>query len=194
MATVINTLDARAPRAPGLRHPEKANRPETPVLRKPDWLRVKAPGSAGYLETRNIVKSHGLVTVCEEAGCPNIGECWTQKHATMMIMGEVCTRACAFCNVRTGLPDALDASEPDRVAHAVREMGLAHVVITSVDRDDLPDGGAEHFAAVIPPVSRYTDPKKADCYQRKPVRLPRLGYLPIKSAATIHEARGSWLQ
>ena len=154
MATVINTLDARAPRAPGLRHPEKANRPETPVLRKPDWLRVKAPGSAGYLETRNIVKSHGLVTVCEEAGCPNIGECWTQKHATMMIMGEVCTRACAFCNVRTGLPDALDASEPDRVAHAVREMGLAHVVITSVDRDDLADGGAEHFAAVIRAIRR----------------------------------------
>jgi lipoic acid synthetase len=154
MATVINTLDARAPRAPGLRHPEKANRPETPVLRKPDWLRVRAPGSAGYLETRNIVKSHGLVTVCEEAGCPNIGECWTQKHATMMIMGEVCTRACAFCNVRTGLPDALDASEPDRVAYAVREMGLAHVVITSVDRDDLPDGGAEHFAAVIRAIRR----------------------------------------
>ena len=144
MATVINTLEARA-----LRHPEKANRPETAVLRKPDWLRVKAPGSAGYLETRNIVKSHGLVTVCEEAGCPNIGECWTQKHATMMIMGEICTRACAFCNVRTGLPEALDPSEPDRVAHAVREMGLAHVVITSVDRDDLADGGAQHFADVI---------------------------------------------
>jgi lipoic acid synthetase len=149
MATVINTLEARS-----LRHPEKANRPETPVLRKPDWLRVKAPGSAGYLETRNIVKSHGLVTVCEEAGCPNIGECWTQKHATMMIMGEICTRACAFCNVRTGLPEALDPSEPDRVAHAVREMGLAHVVITSVDRDDLPDGGAEHFAAVIRAIRR----------------------------------------
>jgi lipoic acid synthetase len=149
MATVINTLEARA-----LRHPEKANRPETAVLRKPDWLRVKAPGSAGYLETRNIVKSHGLVTVCEEAGCPNIGECWTQKHATMMIMGEICTRACAFCNVRTGLPEALDPSEPDRVAHAVREMGLAHVVITSVDRDDLADGGAEHFAAVIRAIRR----------------------------------------
>src|SRR3712207_3703224 len=106
MATVINTLDARA-----LRHPEKANRPESPVLRKPDWLRVKAPGSAGYLETRNIVKSHGLVTVCEEAGCPNIGECWTQKHATMMIMGDTCTRACSFCNVATGIPRALDADE-----------------------------------------------------------------------------------
>lgn len=149
MAQVINTLEART-----LRHPEKANRPETPVLKKPDWLRVKAPGSAGYLETRNIVKSHGLVTVCEEAGCPNIGECWTQKHATMMIMGEVCTRACAFCNVRTGLPDALDPSEPDRVAHGVREMGLSHIVITSVDRDDLPDGGAEHFAAVIRAIRR----------------------------------------
>ena len=126
MATVINTLDARAPRGLGLRHPEKANRPETPVMRKPDWLRVRAPGSAGYLETRNIVKSHGLVTVCEEAGCPNIGECWTQKHATMMIMGEVCTRACAFCNVRTGLPDALDASEPDRVAQRARLDRVDH--------------------------------------------------------------------
>jgi lipoic acid synthetase len=119
------------------------------VLRKPDWLRVRAPGSAGYLETRNIVKAHGLTTVCEEAACPNIGECWSVRHATMMIMGETCTRACAFCNVSTGLPGPLDATEPQRVADAVARMGLKHVVITSVDRDDLGDGGAAHFAAVV---------------------------------------------
>ncbi|MDP4822553.1 MAG: lipoyl synthase [Aestuariivirgaceae bacterium] len=131
------------------RHPEKAKRPDTAVLRKPDWIRVKAPGSPLYLETREIVKSHKLVTVCEEAGCPNIGECWEKKHATFMVMGDTCTRACAFCNVRTGMPDALDAGEPDRVADAVARMGLSHSVITSVDRDDLDDGGAAHFAAVI---------------------------------------------
>ncbi len=141
MTTVI---DSRA-----LRHPEKRERPETPLLRKPPWLRVRAPGSAGYVATRAIVKENGLVTVCEEAGCPNIGECWSVGHATMMIMGEVCTRACAFCNVATGLPGPLDASEPERVARAVSQMGLSHVVITSVDRDDLADGGAAHFAAVI---------------------------------------------
>ena len=143
MVTVIDST-ARA-----LRHPEKQARPDTPVLKKPDWLRVRAPGSPGYLETRDIVKSHGLVTVCEEAACPNIGECWSVKHATFMIMGEICTRACAFCNVRTGLPQALDAGEPERVGDAVRQMGLKHVVITSVDRDDLDDGGAEHFARTI---------------------------------------------
>jgi lipoyl synthase len=141
MATVIDTLS--------LRHPEKRNRPETPVLRKPEWLRVRAPGSAGYNETRGIVREHKLTTVCEEAACPNIGECWSVRHATMMIMGDTCTRACAFCNVKTGLPEALDADEPVRVAQAVAKMGLAHVVITSVDRDDLPDGGAAHFAAVV---------------------------------------------
>jgi lipoic acid synthetase len=141
MTTVI---DSRS-----LRHPEKRERPETPLLRKPPWLRVRAPGSAGYVATRAIVKENGLVTVCEEAGCPNIGECWSIGHATMMIMGEVCTRACAFCNVATGLPGPLDASEPERVARAVSQMGLSHVVITSVDRDDLADGGAAHFAAVI---------------------------------------------
>ncbi|MDP1736141.1 MAG: lipoyl synthase [Caulobacter sp.] len=143
MATVIDTFKARP------RHPEKQNRPETPLLRKPDWLRVRAPGSAGYNETRDLVRSHGLTTVCEEAACPNIGECWTQKHATMMIMGEICTRACAFCNVITGKPNALDPTEPARVAEAVAKMGLKHVVITSVDRDDLDDGGAAHFAAVV---------------------------------------------
>ena len=144
MATVIDTREGRP-----ARHPEKQSRPETPLLRKPDWLRVRAPGSAGYNATREIVKAHGLTTVCEEAACPNIGECWTQSHATMMIMGEICTRACAFCNVATGLPSALDPSEPERVADAVRQMGLKHVVITSVDRDDLDDGGARHFAQVV---------------------------------------------
>ncbi len=141
MTTVIDSRSHR--------HPEKRERPETPLLRKPPWLRVRAPGSAGYVATRAIVKENGLVTVCEEAGCPNIGECWSIGHATMMIMGEVCTRACAFCNVATGLPGPLDASEPERVARAVSQMGLNHVVITSVDRDDLADGGAAHFAAVI---------------------------------------------
>ncbi len=143
MVTLIDSLDARP------RHPEKANRPENEVLRKPDWIRVRAPGSPVYRETQNIVRENNLVTVCEEAGCPNIGECWSKKHATMMIMGEICTRACAFCNVRTGLPTALDPSEPENVANAVEKLGLLHVVITSVDRDDLPDGGAEHFAGVI---------------------------------------------
>jgi lipoic acid synthetase len=143
MATLIDTLAVKA------RHPEKQNRPDSAVLRKPDWLRVRAPGSAGYLETRDIVKAHGLTTVCEEAACPNIGECWSVRHATMMIMGETCTRACAFCNVSTGLPGPLDPTEPQRVADAVARMGLKHVVITSVDRDDLDDGGADHFAQVV---------------------------------------------
>lgn len=131
------------------RHPEKRNRPDTPLVRKPDWIRVKAPVSKGYQATREIVKSKGLVTVCEEAGCPNIGECWEQKHATMMIMGDTCTRACSFCNVITGKPGPLDSDEPRRVAEAVAQMGLEHVVITSVDRDDLEDGGAAHFVATI---------------------------------------------
>ena len=144
MAVVIDTLSGRRPR-----HPEKQARPDTPLLRKPEWLRVRAPGSAGYNETRAIVKEHGLVTVCEEAACPNIGECWSQSHATMMIMGDTCTRACAFCNVITGKPQALDPTEPARVADAVAKMGLKHVVITSVDRDDLADGGAAHFAQVV---------------------------------------------
>ena len=119
------------------------------MLRKPDWIRVKAPGSPQWAETNRIVKENKLATVCEEAGCPNIGECWERKHATFMIMGDVCTRACAFCNVKTGLPGALDAGEPNRVADAVAMLGLAHVVITSVDRDDLADGGATHFARTI---------------------------------------------
>ncbi len=131
------------------RHPEKAHRPDNPIQRKPDWIRVRAPTGLAYQQTRELMREHGLVTVCEEAACPNIGECWSQKHATMMIMGETCTRACSFCNVRTGQPDPLDAGEPARVAQAVATLGLRHVVITSVDRDDLADGGAEHFARVI---------------------------------------------
>jgi lipoyl synthase len=131
------------------RHPEKAARAETPLLPKPAWIRVKAPVSAQYAATREIVKSHGLHTVCEEAACPNIGECWAERHATMMIMGDTCTRACAFCNVATGMPKPLDLGEPDRVAAAIAKLGLRHVVITSVDRDDLADGGGWHFAATI---------------------------------------------
>ncbi|GAJ27709.1 lipoyl synthase [Acidomonas methanolica] len=132
-----------------LRHPEKAHRPDNPVQRKPDWIRVRAPSSPVYAETRGLMRDHKLVTVCEEAACPNIGECWSQRHATMMIMGEICTRACSFCNVATGLPHALDAGEPERVADAVAKLGLRHVVVTSVDRDDLADGGAGHFARTI---------------------------------------------
>jgi lipoic acid synthetase len=131
------------------RHPEKAHRPESEPLRKPDWIRVKAPVSRGYAATQAIVRANGLHTVCEEAGCPNIGECWDKKHATFMIMGDTCTRACAFCNVKTGLPGALDPHEPGHVAEATRKLGLAHIVITSVDRDDLADGGARHFAETI---------------------------------------------
>jgi len=156
MAVVLDLLnrdprpkaDGDAPAAP--RHPEKAHRPDQPVQqRKPEWLRVKAPGSAAWAATNRIVRDRGLVTVCEEAGCPNIGECWEKKHATFMIMGDTCTRACAFCNVKTGMPQPLDLDEPARVADAVASLGLSHVVITSVDRDDLKDGGALHFANVI---------------------------------------------
>ena len=131
------------------RHPEKVNRPDNPIQRKPPWIRVKAPTSLVYQETRDLMRELKLNTVCEEAACPNIGECWEQKHATMMIMGDTCTRACAFCHIATGVPGQLDALEPENVAVAVAELGLAHVVITSVDRDDLDDGGAGHFAEVI---------------------------------------------
>ncbi|HEY4926079.1 MAG TPA: lipoyl synthase [Roseiarcus sp.] len=151
--TVVLDLLNNDPRKVGeverVRHPEKAHRPDQPIARKPSWIRVKAPGSEKFAETQRIVRQHGLVTVCEEAGCPNIGECWEKKHATFMIMGDTCTRACAFCNVRTGLPQALEAGEPERVADAVAKLGLAHVVVTSVDRDDLSDGGAGHFASTI---------------------------------------------
>jgi len=136
------------------RHPEKAHRADQPVARKPEWIRVKAPVSKGYNDTHAIVRGNGLHTVCEEAGCPNIGECWEKKHATFMIMGDTCTRACAFCNVKTGLPAPLDAQEPERVAAAAAKLGLAHLVVTSVDRDDLADGGAGHIAATIAALRR----------------------------------------
>jgi lipoyl synthase len=145
MTVLIDTVGA----ASHPRHPEKAHRADQPSLRKPAWIRVKAPVSPGYLETRDSVRANDLHTVCEEAGCPNIGECWEKKHVTFMIMGDTCTRACAFCNVKTGLPGALDAAEPEHVAEATAKLGLTHVVITSVDRDDLDDGGAAHFATVI---------------------------------------------
>jgi lipoic acid synthetase len=138
MVVVIDTVSPKPLRP---RHPEKAHRPDMPSPSKPDWIRVRAPNSRGYADTRKIVRDNGLVTVCEEAGCPNIGECWDKKHATFMIMGDTCTRACSFCNVKTGMPNALETAEP--------ELGLAHVVVTSVDRDDLADGGAEHFARTV---------------------------------------------
>ena len=142
---------------PQIRHPEKANRPNNAQPKKPSWIRVKAPTSEGYKKTRDIMRENRLVTVCEEAGCPNVGECWSQGHATMMIMGEVCTRACTFCNIATGKPpESLDAFEPGRVAAAVKKLGLNHVVITSVDRDDVEDGGAEHFAQTIRAVRRQS--------------------------------------
>ena len=135
---------------PDQRHPEKAHKPDNAQPKKPDWIRVKAPTSEGYKKTRNLMRENNLVTVCEEAGCPNVGECWSQGHATMMIMGDVCTRACSFCNIATGKPpEALDVFEPGRVAHAVAKLALHHVVITSVDRHDIEDGGAEHFAQTI---------------------------------------------
>jgi lipoic acid synthetase len=151
MAVVLDLLndDPRKGGDSRPRHPEKVHRPDQPVLRKPDWIRVKAPGSAGWAETNAIVKANKLVTVCAEASCPNMGECWDRKHASFMIMGDVCTRACAFCNVRTGLPAPLDADEPAHIGEATARLGLKHVVVTSVDRDDLDDGGAAHFAAVI---------------------------------------------
>jgi lipoic acid synthetase len=136
------------------RHPEKARLPDTPVLRKPDWIRVRAPGPHAFDETRTTLRKHRLNTVCEEAACPNIGECWGKRHATVMILGDTCTRACAFCNVRTGKPGALDPFEPARVGQAIADLALSHVVVTSVDRDDLADGGAAHFAATIRAINR----------------------------------------
>jgi len=144
MAIVLDLVNNPRPR-----HPEKAHKPDSPVLPKPDCIRVKAPVSAGYFATQKLMRENALHTVCEEAGCPNIGECWEKKHATFMIMGDTCTRACAFCNVKTGLPGALDPDEPVRVAEATAKLGLAHIVVTSVDRDDLADGGAQHFADTI---------------------------------------------
>ena len=156
-APKIPTLKTRDLNARAQLHPEKQRRPDAPQPKKPDWIRVKAPVGKGYLETREIMRENKLVTVCEEAGCPNVGECWNQGHATMMIMGEVCTRACTFCNIATGKPpEDLDPFEPGRVAHAVKKLGLNHVVITSVDRDDVADGGAAHFAQTIRAVRRQS--------------------------------------
>ena len=149
MVTILDTVSKPDTDAARPRHPEKAHRPDNPIQRKPAWIRVKAPTSPVYRETQQVVRSNNLVTVCEEAGCPNIGECWSKKHASFMILGDTCTRACAFCNVRTGMPGPIDRNEPTGVAEAVATMGLQHVVITSVDRDDLDDGGAGHFAEVI---------------------------------------------
>jgi lipoyl synthase len=139
-----------------LRHPEKAHKPDNPVARKPSWIRVKAPTSPEYHETRRLMRELKLNTVCEEAACPNIGECWKQKHATVMILGSVCTRACTFCNVATGRPDELDPHEPEHVAEAAARLGLSHIVVTSVDRDDLDDGGAGHFVRTIQAIRAAT--------------------------------------
>jgi len=144
---MVSVLDTREPAV--IRHPEKANRPDTPRLPRPPWLRVRLSNGGELASTGHVVRSHGLTTVCEEAACPNLGECWSKRHATLMIMGDTCTRACGFCNVRTGRPGPLDPNEPENVAAAVAELGLRHVVITSVDRDDLDDGGAEHFHQTI---------------------------------------------
>lgn len=146
---MVTLLDRTSAKTRPLRHPEKARLPDTPRVRKPGWIRVKAPAANSFTQTQRTLRRHGLHTVCEEAACPNIGECWAKRHATVMIMGDVCTRACAFCNVATGKPRGLDATEPARTADAIAELGLTHVVVTSVDRDDLPDGGASHFANTI---------------------------------------------
>ncbi len=180
MVTVIDQAARRA-----ARHPEKQARPDSPTPRKPEWLRVRAPGSAGYLETRDIVRGHGLVTVCEEAACPNIGECWSVRHATFMIMGETCTRACAFCNVRTGLPEPLDPSEPERVADATAKMGLKHVVVTSVDRDDLADGGAEHFAAAVRAIRKAAPGTTIEILTPDFLRKPGAAEVVIDSAPDV---------
>jgi len=132
-----------------IRHPEKINRISNPIPKKPSWIRVKAPTSKFFKYTNEIIKEKKIVTVCEEAACPNIAECWQKKHATFMILGDICTRACAFCNIKTGKPGFIDLEEPQKIAEAVYELGLEHVVITSVDRDDLVDGGANHFTNVI---------------------------------------------
>src|SRR5271165_7006083 len=173
MVVVLDTVNDPRPR-----HPEKAHRPDTPALRKPDWIRVRAPVSKGYADTRDIVRAHGLHTVCEEAGCPNMGECWDKKHATFMIMGDTCTRACAFCNVKTGLPGPLDAGEPAHIGEATAKLGLSHVVVTSVDRDDLDDGGAAHFAAVIASIRAASPATTVEIltpdFLRKPRALERV--------------------
>src|SRR3546814_5755593 len=168
----MTDIEAKAPR---IRHPEKAHKPDQEVKRKPAWIRVKAPVSREYHATREIVKAHKLHTVCEEAACPNIGECWAQRHATMMIMGDTCTRACSFCNVATGKPAALDPFAPTNVATAVAKLGLKQVVITSVDRDDLADGGAEHFAPVIR-ATRAAAPGRSEEHTFELQSLMRISY------------------
>ena len=169
--------------APRPRHPEKAHKADNPSPPKPSWIRVKAPTSKGYFETAKVVRDHGLATVCQEAGCPNVGECWAQGHATMMIMGEICTRGCTFCNVATGRPDSLDVFEPGRVAQAVDKLGLSHVVITSVDRDDLADGGAEHFAQTIRAIRRRTPETTVE------VLTPDFLRCPPEALETVVQAR-----
>jgi lipoic acid synthetase len=180
---MVTILDNRPPR-----HPEKANRPDTPVLRKPDWIRVRVPAATSpqYGETRRILREHGLHTVCEEAACPNIGECWAQRHATMMIMGDTCTRACAFCNVKTGLPGALDAREPENVAEATARLALAHVVITSVDRDDLDDGGAGHFARTIRAIRARTPATTIEVLTPDFLRKPGAVETVVEAAPDIY--------
>ena len=152
MNDLSSPLNAAAPGENGTASPTAA----PPMARKPDWIRVKAPTSKEYGATRDLMRGLGLNTVCEEAACPNIGECWSKKHATVMILGDVCTRACAFCNVKTGMPRAVDSAEPEHVAEAAAKLGLEHIVITSVDRDDLPDGGAGQFVKVIEALRRVT--------------------------------------
>lgn len=175
-------IDHRAGGIRVLRHPEKAHRPDNPIQRKPAWIRVKAPTHPVYRQTRDLLRENGLVTVCEEAACPNIGECWSARHATLMIMGDTCTRACAFCNVRTGQPAPLETDEPARIADAVARLGLGHVVITSVDRDDLEDGGAGHFAAVIAAIRHATPPTTIEVLTPDFLRKPG-------AAATLAAAR-----
>jgi len=175
--------DTRDLTVPAERHPEKAHRADNASPRKPDWIRVRAPSSRGFFETKGVIQEHGLSTVCQEAGCPNVGECWAQGHATMMIMGEICTRGCTFCNVATGRPEALDVFEPVRVADAVAKLGLNHVVITSVDRDDLADGGAEHMAQTIRAVRRRNNATTIE------VLTPDFLRCPDSALETVVEAR-----
>jgi lipoic acid synthetase len=177
-----NTLVA----TPDLRHPEKARNPDTAVQRKPDWIRVKAPVSEEYQNTRKLMRRLGLNTVCEEAACPNIGECWAQKHATVMILGSVCTRACAFCNVATGRPDKLDPHEPAHVAEAAAELGLKHIVITSVDRDDLDDGGAAHFAETIRRIRALTPETTIEVLTPDFLRKPRAIEVVVEAGPDVY--------
>ena len=178
MAVVLDLVNSPRPR-----HPEKAHRPDSVVAKKPDWIRVKAPVSKGYAETHAIMRANGLHTVCEEAGCPNIGECWEKKHATFMIMGDTCTRACAFCNVKTGLPGALDANEPASVGEATAKLALAHIVVTSVDRDDLADGGAQHFADTIRAIRKHAPGTTIEVLTPDFLRKEKEGALEIVVAA-----------